>query len=97
MTPAEELTLVGFINIMSEIGYPLTRNELLNEVQYILNIDGRDTPFLNNRPDKDWFTGFLRRHPGVSFRKLMSLGSNQAKRAVLRRCPLIIQEPNCKQ
>ena len=78
LTPAEELTLVGFINIMSEIGYPLTRNELLNEVQYILNIDGRNTPFLDNRPGKDWFTGFLRWHPGVSFRKPMSLGHKRS-------------------
>ena len=71
LTPAEELTLVGFINIMSEIGYPLTKNELLNEVQYVLNIDGRDTPFLNNRPGKDWFAGFLRRHPGVDYVRIM--------------------------
>ena len=30
LTPAEELTLVGFINIISEIYYPLTRDKLLN-------------------------------------------------------------------
>jgi len=73
LTPAEELTLVGFINIISEIDYPLTREKLLNEVQYILNIDGRDTSFFSNRPGKDWFTGFLRRYPRVSFIKTMSL------------------------
>jgi len=62
LTSAEEKTLVNYINLMSEIGYPLTRHELLKEVKRILDLDGRRTPFPNNLPGKGWFYLFRSRN-----------------------------------
>ncbi|XP_053402950.1 uncharacterized protein LOC128558123 [Mercenaria mercenaria] len=78
LTPAEEKALVSYANLMCEIGYPITRKELTFEVQRILNIDGRDTPFKCNLPGKDWFSGFQKRHPEMTFRKPMALGHERA-------------------
>lgn len=63
---------------MSEIGYPLTWKEFLIEVQNILNLDGRNTPFKMNLPGKDWFMGFQKRHTNMSFRKPMAIGHERA-------------------
>jgi hypothetical protein len=38
LTAAEETTLVNYISLMHEIGYPVTRKELLREVKKILDI-----------------------------------------------------------
>ena len=42
LTKAEEKTFVNKINLMVEIGYPLTRDELLKEVKCILDTNRRN-------------------------------------------------------
>jgi hypothetical protein len=37
-------------------------------MQNILTEDARLNPFINNRPGKDWFKAFLRRHTHVAER-----------------------------
>ena len=79
LTMAEERKLVDFTLEMCSIGYPLSRNELLGEVKKIIDIDGRQTPFKDNIPGKDWFRRFTLRHPEVTLRKPMSLGHERAQ------------------
>ena len=50
LTTAEEETLVNYVKLMAEIGYPLTRKALSNEVERIIKLDGRKTPFKNDKP-----------------------------------------------
>jgi len=61
LTMAEERKLVDFTLEMCSIGYPLYRNELLGEVKKIINIDGRQSPFKDNIPEKNTI-----RHPEVT-------------------------------
>ena len=55
---------------MAEIGYGRTKEELKDAVKKILDRDGRYVPeFKDNRPGKDWYYLFLRRHPELTERK----------------------------
>ncbi|XP_053392934.1 uncharacterized protein LOC128555225 [Mercenaria mercenaria] len=78
LTEAEENVLCDYIKLMASIGYPVTRDELLTEVKKVIDLDGRNTPFRNNKPGKDWFYAFRRRHPDLSERSAMCLGHHRA-------------------
>ena len=78
LTNAEETLLADYLKLMASIGYPLSREELLLEVKKILDVDGRNNPFKNNKPGKDWFYAFKRCHPDLSERTSMNLGHQRA-------------------
>ena len=50
---AEEGVLVDYINLMSSIGYPLTKDQLL---------------FTDNLPGRAWYQAFLKRHEDITRR-----------------------------
>ena len=50
LTMSEERVLVEYLILMSKIGYPMTRKDLVNEVKVVLDADGRKNPFVDNRP-----------------------------------------------
>ena len=60
LTKAEEGVLIDYINLMSSIGYPLTKDQLLWEVKHILDLDGRKTKFTDNLPGRAWYQAFLK-------------------------------------
>ncbi|XP_050400998.1 uncharacterized protein LOC126817869 [Patella vulgata] len=66
LSPDEENILAEWVINMSKIGYGRTKCELLAKVKSILDKDTRITPFKNNMPGKDWYYGFIRRHPNIS-------------------------------
>lgn len=78
LTKAEETTLVNYGKMMCEIGYPLTSKEFRTEVKRILDIDGRQTPFKENMPGRQWMSSFIRRHPEMAFRTPAGLGHERA-------------------
>ena len=78
LTSAEEEVLVNYCTLMSSIGYPLKRSELLVEVKWVMDHDGRKTPFKNNLPGPDWYKGFIKRHPILAERTPMVLGHQLA-------------------
>ena len=44
------------------------KSKILEMVKRLLDKDARPNPFSDNRPGKDWWHGFLRRHPELSLR-----------------------------
>ena len=75
----EEEALVEWSIKMAEIGYGRTKEELKDTVKKILDRQGRKVSiFKNNRPGKDWFYLFLRRHPELTERKPESLQISRA-------------------
>ncbi|XP_053406593.1 uncharacterized protein LOC128559316 [Mercenaria mercenaria] len=78
LTKAEEQNLVDYCKLMTSVGYPLKKDELLHEVKKVLDHDKRPTPFNNNLHGKDWFYGFKKRHPEISQRTAMTLGHQRA-------------------
>ncbi|XP_055956152.1 uncharacterized protein LOC130012370 [Patella vulgata] len=78
LSPDEENISAEWVIInMSKIGYGRTKYELLAKVKSILDKDTRITPFKNNMPGKDWYYGFIRRHPNISVRTTMQLGRTE--------------------
>lgn len=78
LSESEEKRLSDWVIHMSKIGYGRTRQELLVTVKNILDADGRKTPFKDNKPGKDWYYGFCKRHPELSERSPMQLGKERA-------------------
>ena len=78
LTAGEESVLVNYAKLMTEIGYPINKREFCGEVKKVLDFDGRQTPFKENLPQKDWFSGFCKRHPDISIRTPMRLGHERA-------------------
>ena len=78
LSSEEETRLADWAIQMAKIGYGRTKQELLDTVQKILNADGRPNPFTNNRPGKDWYQAFMKRHPELSQRQQQQLGKERA-------------------
>ena len=55
LTIAEEQCLVDDCKLMSSIGYPLKKGELLTEVKRVLDHDCRENPFKSNYSGIDWY------------------------------------------
>ena len=72
LTSAEEQCLVDDCKLMSTIGYPLKKAELLAEVKRVLKHDCRENPFKSNYPGIDWYYSFFKRHPELSQRSAMA-------------------------
>ena len=68
LTKAEEGVLIDYINLMSSIGYLLTKDQLLWEVKCILDLDGQKTKFTDNLPGRAWYRAFLKRHSDITRR-----------------------------
>ena len=68
LTPAEEQELADWAVQMGRIGYGRTREQISAAVKKLLDKDGRQNPFVDNRPGKDWWYSFLRRHPQLTMR-----------------------------
>ena len=68
LTSAEEQRLVNWVLHMSQIGYGWTRFEVIDTVKRIVETDKRPNPFNNNKPGREWWHGFVQRHPEMSER-----------------------------
>ena len=66
LTECEEQELVDWAVEMGRIGYGRTREQVSMMMKKLLDKDGRQNPFVDNRPGKDWWYAFLRRHPELA-------------------------------
>ena len=54
---------------MSEMGFGLNRETVMEMAYKIVNKTGRKHPFKNEKAGRAWFEGFQRRHPNLMLRK----------------------------
>jgi len=82
----EENNLVEWIFYLSERGFPVNKNQLLDSVRDVIVELKRETPFVNNRLGRDWYEAFLRRHPELASRiaQTLTLTRASATEEVLR-------------
>lgn len=73
LTQDEENLLEEWIFHVSDAGFPVTKHQLLDSVQRILNKSKRKTVFTNNRPGRKWYAAFRKRHPKVVERESQNL------------------------
>lgn len=78
LTNEEEYILEDWILTMAKAGFPITKSELLDSVQHLIQELQRKNPFLDNRPGKTWYNAFLKRHPVIGIRMAQNLTSSRA-------------------
>ena len=61
----EESALANWILQMSRRGCSITKDHLINSVAIVIKISGKQTPFLDGRPGRHWYEGFLKRHSQI--------------------------------
>jgi hypothetical protein len=66
LTEEEEEKIANWAMEMSKMGHVPTREQITEMVKVFLDEDGRSNPFVDNRPGKSWWYGFLRRHPHLT-------------------------------
>lgn len=69
LTQEEEKHLENWIFHLSDAGFAITPDQLLDSVQHLVKELKRETPFTDGRPGRKWYEAFMRRHPEVA-RKL---------------------------
>lgn len=64
LTSEEQQILVRWILEMGDLGFPVTKIQLLESVTKLMQNLGRTNPFKNNRSEEKWYN-FLSRHPMI--------------------------------
>lgn len=75
----EENTLIDWIFYLSRRGFPVTKNQLLDSVQMLIKSLQRKTKFVNDRPGRHWYEGFLKRHKKFATRMTKNLTFRRAE------------------
>lgn len=70
---AEETKIENWLLTITKKGYPVHRTILLDTVKRILDDQGKETIFKNNRPGLTWWEAFKRRHPRITEKEAESL------------------------
>lgn len=78
LTADEEDMFANGLLDMSNSGFPATKLQLLDSVQLYLNKEERTTPFVENRPGRDWYERFMKRHPDLSLRIAQNLTKSRS-------------------
>ena len=78
LSRAEEAMLVEWGLEMAKTGYGRTQEQISEMVKQLLDKDGRSNPFVDNRPGRDRWCGFLQHHPELSFQSPEQLELSRA-------------------
>lgn len=78
LTEKEEKDIVEWLLHVSSHGFPLTASELKDCVKTMLDLQGRQTIFNENRPGRSWFKSFLQRNEILSIRLSENLNKSRA-------------------
>ncbi|XP_050509916.1 uncharacterized protein LOC126886858 [Diabrotica virgifera virgifera] len=78
LSSSEEDLIIKWIIEMGNVGFPVTRSQLVDSVSKLIQNLKRKTPFKNYIPGKKWYNGFLAHHPEISKRVPQSLSSCRA-------------------
>lgn len=73
LSTEEEERISQWVVEVAKAGFPITKTALLDTVAKLIKEINRDTPFINGRPGRKWFQGFLRRHPTISLKSAEKL------------------------
>lgn len=60
-------------------GFPITKYQLLESIKHLCDYEKRKIPFINNKPGRSWYDGFLKRHPELSQRIAENVSLNRAQ------------------
>ena len=75
----KEEELVNWIFRCYKAGFPVTKHQLLLSVQVMCKNSTKKNPFTDGIPGRNWYEGFLRRHPEISTKVAENICLNRAK------------------
>ncbi|XP_063369793.1 uncharacterized protein LOC134658117 [Cydia amplana] len=86
LTLQEEKQIVDWIHYLGRIGFPVSKQQLLEVVSKLVKSLNRPNPFKDGVPGKGWFQQFMKRHPTVAKRVTQNLPTsrNQVTEEALR-------------
>ena len=96
LTPEEEWKLAQWLVAIVKKGCKFPKQRLLQQVQKILNNEGRETVFPNNLPGNRWYYAFLKRQGIFPLSKKDTLG-NQTDSLEKEVCPTVQTEYSDQQ
>lgn len=68
LSQKEEALIVDWVIMMAQIGFPVTKDILVQSVRKLVAELGRANKFKEGYPGRHWFEGFLKRNPEISKR-----------------------------
>ncbi|GBP21797.1 Tigger transposable element-derived protein 6 [Eumeta japonica] len=98
----EEMEIENWLIKLAKCGFPRKKDDLLDTVQNIIKEDQRRTPFVNQRPGRRWYEGFMRRHPILNERvpegisKSRAIVSEQQIRKWFQELKTYLKSINCE-
>lgn len=78
LRPDEETMLVKWMFYVADAGFPIEKEQLLNNVQNLIRGLKRKNPFQDDRPGDKWFKLFRKRHSDVAIRVAQNLVKSRA-------------------
>lgn len=78
LSKEEEILLEKWIFHIADAGFPISKDQLLDSIQMMLNKTKRVTTFTDNRPGRKWYESFRKRHPLVVEKECQSLNGARA-------------------
>ncbi|KAJ8872663.1 hypothetical protein PR048_026274 [Dryococelus australis] len=84
LTREEEDVLVKWITTVAKERFPITKTELLDSLQHIINELNLKNLFVDNRPVRTWFLAFLKHHPNITSRMAQNLTSSRTSKTNMR-------------
>lgn len=79
LSSEEEDEIVKWVLHRAEIGAPVTKTDLLDCIQQYVQANSKKTPFTDDRPGRQWYKAFRKRHPELSIRKPQQLSTSRAE------------------
>ena len=62
----------------AERGFRIKKSQLLDNARNFIIEENIKNPFTDNRPGKNWYNSFMKRHKNLSSRKAQNLNSKRA-------------------
>ena len=78
LTEGEEHQLASYCVKMADMGFGLSREDVMHTAFKIAEAMGRKHPFSNGSAGRAWFDGFRARHPNLTIRSAQSLSHSRA-------------------
>ena len=79
LSKTEETNLVEWIIHLGKMGFPITKEHLLDSVSHLCKQMNRENPFDGGRPGRHWYEAFLKRNPEITKRVSQSLTKNRSE------------------
>ena len=78
LTKCEEDQLASYLIKMADMGFGLSRDDVMLTAYRIAEKSGRKHPFVKGCAGRSWFDGFRARHPNLTLRSAQSLSHSRA-------------------